>query len=254
MKNSLLNIENRRKRLLQIIKEKGTTNIHELAHEMDVSEMSIRRDCKALEQMGTVKISFGKIEYSDSNDGHDKNQQIELINSKIAKVASGYIENDQMIFINSSSTAIKLLDYLNEKRVNVLTNNLRAIEKVLSSESSLLLSGGELRNGAKILTGDIAQESFQNIRASVSAIGCGGLSINGGLTTNNIHEAQINRIIVQNCEKLIVLANYTKINKTANFTVGSLKDIDLLITDVYADQEYIKKIRHAGVEVIQAAV
>lgn len=254
MKNSLANIKDRRNQMLKIIENKNVTNVHELANELGVSEMSIRRDCRVLEEMGSIKVSFGKIEYSNALDDKNKDKQIDLINGEIAKSASGFIKDDQMIFINSSRTAIKLLDYVSDRHINVLTNNLRSIDKTLNAESSLILSGGEIRNGSKILTGDIALESFRKIRASISVIGCGGVDIENGLTTTNIHEAQINRIIINNCERLIVVANYTKINKMTNFTVGSLKDIDVLITDVYADPDYIKEIRNAGVQVIQVSL
>ncbi|WP_461243811.1 DeoR/GlpR family DNA-binding transcription regulator [Secundilactobacillus muriivasis] len=252
MKNSMENIKARREKLLKIIKRREITNVHELAEVLKVSEMSIRRDCRVLDNMGKIKVSFGKVAYLSGDT--DETTQIDAINGKIAEAAMSYIDDNQMIFINSSRTAIKSLDYLEDRRVDVLTNNLRAIDKEINNESSIILSGGELRTGSHILTGDIAQESFRSVRASISLIGCGGLDIENGLTTTNLHEAQINRIIVTNCEKLIVLANYTKINKTTNFTVGKLTDIDVLITDEYADEDYIKQIRELGVRVVQVPV
>lgn len=246
------NIKARREKLLKIVKRKETTNVHELAEVLNVSEMSIRRDCRVLDSMGKIKVSFGKVSYI--NKDTDQTTQIDVINGKIAEAAMSYIDDNQMIFINSSRTAIKSLEYLEDRRVDILTNNLRAIDKEVNNESSIILSGGELRNGSHILTGDITQESFRSVRASISLIGCGGLNIENGLTTTNLHEAEINRIIVTNCEKLIVLANYTKINKTTNFTVGKLTDIDVLITDEYADEDYVKRIRELGIRVVQVPV
>lgn len=248
------NIRKRRNDLLDIITREHTTNIHILAKQLNVSEMSIRRDCHVLQNMGKIKISFGKIEYSELNTSEQKGNKIDLINSKIAQIAIDYIHDGQTIFINSSTTAIRVLDYLGDRAVNILTNNLRGIDKKINSESNLILSGGEIRNNSNILTGDIALNSFNNVRASISLIGCGGFDIETGITTTNIHEAQINRVIINNCEKLIVLTNFKKINKTTNFTVGSIKDVDILITDVYADEKYIKQIRNAGVQVVQVQI
>lgn len=253
MRNSAKNIEIRRERLIEIIKQKQVTNVHDLARLVNVSEMSVRRDCSALQKMGKIKTTFGKIEYRD-DEGQSESDQIDAINGKIAQAAVDYISDNQIIFINSSRTAIKVLDYLGDKRINVLTNNLRSVGMKLNNESTLVLSGGEIRPGSHILTGDIALAAFQDVRASVSLVGCGGLDVKNGLTTTNIHEAQINRMIVKNCQKLVVLANYTKINKTTNFTVGSLKDIDVLVTDDYANENAVKRIRNAGVEVIQVPV
>ncbi|KRK86623.1 DeoR/GlpR family DNA-binding transcription regulator [Lentilactobacillus sunkii] len=254
MKNSIKNIEKRRMELLQIIKDQGTATVHQLAVDVGVSEMSIRRDCRVLEKMGKIKVSFGHVAYHDQNDDQADMPQISHINDKISQAAVSYVDDDQMIFINSSRTAIKVLDHIEDKRVNILTNNLLAVGKTINSQSNLVLSGGEMRSGSRILTGDIALESFRNIRASISMIGCAGLDLKHGLTTTNIHEAQINRLIIKNCQKLVVLANYTKINKVANFAIGDLDDIDVLITDIYADDNCIKRIRNQGVEVIQVPV
>lgn len=254
MKNSIKNIQKRREQLLNIIKTKQITTIHELSTEVDVSEMSVRRDCHVLQEMGKIVMSFGKISYCNTEVDNSENTQIDLINNHIAQAAVSYIDNDQMIFINSSRTAIRILDYLNNKTVNVITNNLLSVNNKLNSASSLVLSGGEIRNNSHILTGDIALENFRNIRASISLIGCAGLDVNNGLTTTNIHEAQINRVIVKNCEKLIVLANYTKINKTTNFKIGSIENIDVLITDIFADETCIDEIKNMGIKVIQVSV
>lgn len=254
MKNSIQNIEKRRADLLKIIKREASTTVHELSEAVGVSEMSIRRDCRVLQKMGKIKVSFGKIEYHDENIDQAGRVQIDQINDKIAQAAVNYIDDNQMIFINSSRTAIKILDHIKDKRINILTNNLRAVDKKINGESNLVLSGGEIRTGSRILTGDIVLESFRNVHASISFIGCAGLDIKHGLTTTNIHEAQINRLIVKNCQRLVVLANYTKINKVTNFNVGSLKDIDVLVTDIYAEDNYVKRIRNVGVEVIQVPV
>ncbi|KRL20019.1 MULTISPECIES: DeoR/GlpR family DNA-binding transcription regulator [Lentilactobacillus] len=254
MKNSIQNIEKRRVYLLKIIKYKVSTTVHELSKTIGVSEMSIRRDCRVLQKMGKIKVSFGKVEYHDKNVDQAERTQIDKINDKIAQAAANYINDNQMIFINSSRTAIKILDHIKDKRINILTNNLRAIDKKINNESNLVLSGGEIRKESRILTGDIALESFRNVHASISFIGCAGLDIKHGLTTTNIHEAQINKVIVKNCQRLIVLANYTKINKVTNFNVGNLKDIDVLVTDIYSNDNYIKRIRNMGIEVIQVPI
>lgn len=79
--------------------------------------------------MGKIKVSFGKVEYHDKNVDQAERTQIDKINDKIAQAAANYINDNQMIFINSSRTAIKILDHIKDKRINILTNNLRAIDK-----------------------------------------------------------------------------------------------------------------------------
>ena len=69
-----------------------------------------------------------------------------------------------------------------------------------------------------------------------------------------MNEARINRKIIENAGKVIVLADYTKIGKVSNFTVGSITDVDLLITDSFADPKMLEKFENHGVQVIQVPI
>jgi DeoR/GlpR family transcriptional regulator of sugar metabolism len=253
MKNSMKNIKDRQQKLIKIVQHHKETTVHDLAEELAVSEMTIRRDCETLSTMGKLKLSFGKISYIDENDSEVLQKQISLINERIAAAAADYIQDGQTIFINSSRTAIKILNYL-QKRVNVITNNLMVTQAKLDSQLFVILSGGEVKSGLHSLTGDDALEAFRKVRASISVIGCSGLDIKGGLTTTHIREGQINRTMINNCNRLVVLANYTKLNKIANFTVGSIDDIDTLVTDEFADENIVKQLRARGIEVIQVPI
>lgn len=253
MKNSMKNIKDRQNKLIELIRVAKETTVHDLAEDLSVSEMTIRRDCETLSAMGKLRLSFGKVSYIDENDSEVLQKKISLINERIATAAADYIHDGQTIFINSSRTAIKILNHLH-KRVNVITNNLMVTQFKFDSKLFVILSGGEVMSGLHSLTGDDALAAFKKIRASVSIIGCSGLDIDQGLTTTHIREGQINRTIIENCCKLIVLANYTKLNKVANFTVGNIDDIDVLITDEFADENIIRQLRSREIEVIQVPI
>ena len=79
------------------------------------------------------------------------------------------------------------------------------------------------------------------MRSNVTLVGCNGLNDQTGISTSQINEARINRKIIQNSGQVIVLADYTKLGKSSNFTVGSIDDVDILITDSFADPKLIAK-------------
>lgn len=60
MKNSMKNIKERQQKLIKIVQQKKDTTVHDLAEELSVSEMTIRRDCETLSTMGKLKLSFRK--------------------------------------------------------------------------------------------------------------------------------------------------------------------------------------------------
>ena len=76
MKNSMKNIKDRHKKLIEIIQEMQETTVHDLAEKLTVSEMTIRRDCETLSNMGKLRLSFGKVSYINENDTEVLQKQI----------------------------------------------------------------------------------------------------------------------------------------------------------------------------------
>lgn len=254
MKSSNQIIKQRRDELTTYLKKSQVATIKELSDYLGVSEMTIRRDCEILAKMGILERSFGKISYLKQADEQSKTDPLNKIKGKIAKEASNYIDNGQVIFINSSNTAAKTLEYLTEKSITVVTNNLQALKYQKNARSNVLLTGGEVNYQKEVLIGDIAFNSFNSMRSNVTLIGCNGLDVQTGISTSQLNEARINRKIIENAGKVIVLADYTKIGKVSNFTVGSIADVDLLITDSFADPKMLEKFENHGVQVIQVPI
>lgn len=252
MKRSNSEIQLRREKIVKRMKELEISDIKTLSTEFKVSEMTIRRDCNVLSEMGQLKQSFGKIEIQDTeiNTSHHPDSLLPIKN-QLAEKAAQYIENGDTIFINTSSTAILTLTYVKDKVINCLTNNTKVITMEHNPKSTIILSGGEVRYPKEALSGDIALESFSNARSDVTIIGCSGLDLTTGISTSVVHEARINTKMIENSGKLIVVADYRKIGKSSNFTIGQVSDISLLITDSYSDQNVLDKIEQLGVQVIQ---
>lgn len=252
MKRSYEEVQARRNQLINRIRELKIADVKTLSQEFSVSEMTIRRDCAILNEMGQIKQTFGKIEIQNTDINNAKaSDSITHIKDCLAKEAGRFVSERDTVFINTSSTAIQALIYLTDKAINVLTNNTKVIHMNHHPKSTIVLSGGELRYPKEALSGDIAMESFSNARSDVTIIGCSGINVEMGLSTSVIHEARINTKMIENSGKVVVVADYRKIGKYSNFTIGQLSVIDVLITDTYADQNVLDEIENHGVQIIQ---
>lgn len=142
MKSSNQAIKKRRTALTDYLKGKQTATISELSQQFNVSEMTIRRDCEILAKMGLLERSFGKVVYVEQAvDKIGSEDPLDKLKDKLAKEASNLISDGQIIFINSSNTAVKVLEYLADKNITVLTNNLHALGYKKNSKTSIFLSG-----------------------------------------------------------------------------------------------------------------
>lgn len=258
LKNSYTNINARREGIIQLLdhSENNTLDVNSIASKMNVSSMTIRRDLVTLEEMGKIIRSHGSASINNNQtiEGNTNNSSLEKIKSLIAKQAAKYIENNQTIFINSSSTALETINYLNDKTLTVVTNNLRINKDKVNPSTNILLPGGEIRYPKEALVGDLCVSNLSNINADITVIGCSGISARMGLSTNNIHESRVNNVMINNSKKLVIVtADYRKIGNDSSFIVSDLNNIDILITDIYADPEAIREIEDSGVTVIQIA-
>ena len=252
MKRSNEAVQTRRNHLISLMKELRVSDVKQLSEKLQVSEMTVRRDCTILNEMGQIRVSFGKIELPETEiSNFDATDTLENIKYLLAQKAAQYISSRETIFINTSSTALKTLAFLKDIPINVMTNNTKIINMEHHPQSTIILTGGEIRYPKGTLSGDIAIESFSHARSDVTIIGCSGIDIETGISTSLIHEARINRKMIENSGKLIVVADYRKIGNSSNFTIGEISDIDILITDSYADEKVLDEIEKQGVQVVQ---
>lgn len=252
MKNSYKTIQERRNTIIDLLQTEKQLFVKEISVLLAVSEVTIRRDLIALEKMGLVQRTHGKVEIVKKIGTEDYNEEIERLKYAIAARAAAFVKDGDTLFVNSSSTALAALETLEDQRVTIVTNNVKVASLDHNPKSTVILSGGEIRFPKEVLVGDIAIESFSKMSSDISILGCSGLSLENGITTPVLHEAKINSLIIERTNGLVVVAaDYRKIGHSSNFTSGTIKDINYLITDTFAPVEVIKKIEEQGVQVIQ---
>lgn len=259
MRSTTQEIKERREQILLLLSKSfnHSLSVDELATHFDVSNMTIRRDLSDLEDLQLLNRFHGGATLNNATEieEHPTNLYAEKIKEAVAKEAANLITNNATVFINSSTTALNALDYLKDHQLNIISNNLNIIQKEVNAQSNVILPGGEIRSPRKILTGDLTIEALNNTRANFSIMGCSGLDIENGISTNNFHEARINEYMINNTTGTnILVADSRKIGKITNFFVVDLDKIDVLITDTFADTQKVQQIEDMGIRVIQASL
>ena len=242
-------VTQRREELYQILMENTDVKLEELMQRFQVSEITIRRDFVYLEKKSLIQRHYGGYRVLKNQQG---SELIEHCKDRIARYAASLVENNDILFINTSSTAIKMLSYIHKKNVIVITNNANAINTEFSSGLNVYLTGGELRYPKAALVGDFAMHNIQSMRASKCFIGCSGISCETGMTTKNANEVNINRIMLENTVGArYVLADHTKMGVDSNFVSGTIDQISEIITDELTPKKFIDSFGACGIIVHQ---
>ena len=258
MKNSKSVVFKRQQAILKALKEQGTIEVDALSHELGVSATTIRRDLQMFEKQHLVVRFHGGAQLRGTA-LKDEDPALEpptpgSLSQKhaIARYAASLIENGDTIFMNSSSTALLILDYLQDKRVVVVTNNGNAIGHPKDAHVELIATGGEVYNRKQSMVGEFALHTLSKITADKAFIGVGGISVQGGLTTSVLQETAVNEMMIKRCQgPCYVVAATEKIGREHNFLSGSIDKIDTIITGNGADHTALNDLRQHGVKIVE---
>lgn len=248
MKKSRQVVERRRDKVLGMVQKTGDIKVEEMAEYLHVSKMTIRRDLQYLEDEKMLERYYGGARSGGVEE--DCKDEKEMARKQIAKYAAGLVEDGDTIFINTSKTALGILPYITAKHVTVITNNGNAIGMKHSSDITVALTGGELRYIKGSMVGDIAVNSLTRVTANKSFIGCSGLSIESGMTTEYLNEVQINEMMFSRVtERAFILADSSKLSIKSSFVSRDVNNITDIITDENAPEEIVAAFREKGVTV-----
>jgi len=256
MRTSKASIEKRREHILKLLEYRENVSVEELAEQLKTSTITIRRDLDFFEEKKLIDRHRGGASLNKTNfTTNIFSSSLALNKNAIAKAAARFVEDGDTIFINTSSTALLMLEYITAKQVTVVTNNARAIFCESKENLYVVLTGGELRMPKESLVGDFAMNNINRVKAAKSFLGCSGISAKGGFTTAVLQEVAINEMMLRNTIGMkFVLADTNKVGRTHSFLSGSIQDLDYLITDDVASETEVKSLRAVGLKVLQVPV
>lgn len=248
-------VSNRREQILQYLKENKTIKTEELAELLHTSPLTIRRDLQALEEEGLVRRHYGGAILIEDLDSINNNSETSPVNytkqkSAIAKYASNLIEDGDTIFINTSSTALLILEYLGDKRVVVVTNNGKALQSTIGPNVELVLTGGQVYGRKQSMVGDFATHILSKITASKCFLGVSGIEAHSGISTSVLQETLVNKEMINRCNgPVYILTDSSKVGRHHNFSSGDIDKVSHIITDSDISTEDIETFQQVGIEV-----
>lgn len=253
---SLLAAE-RRLELIALAKEVGKVDALIAAERFGVAVETIRRDLDLLQRQGIMRrvhgggILIDRIQSELSVEvRRSQNYQIK---KRIAEVASNYIPKSGTIIVDAGTTTELLAPYLrNNSNLTVVTNSLNLSLAIGETNTNVVLLGGRIRPVTLSAVGAHALNMVTSLHASVCFIGTNGIDSQIGFTTPDIDEAEVKRIMIQNSQESIVMADHTKFSQIYTSSFASNVEVDRIITDVGAPLDQIEILRGAEMEVVLA--
>ena len=230
----------RRYAILRALNAGGAVRVADLAADLDVSEMTVRRDLDALDAQNLLrKVHGGAV--TRHNRGEEPGSSVKAGQQRaekeaIAAVAAQTVEDGMTIAISAGTTTTEFARRLRQRSsITVVTNSLSVFEVLTDPDADadapqVYLSGG-VRTPSDALVGPIAEATIGSFRVDGTYIGVHGFDPEAGLTTPNIAEAQTNRTLIGIGAQLTVLADHTKYREVGTNVFARMRRVDNLIVD-----------------------
>jgi len=249
----------RRDKMLELLKEDGSAKVVDLARIFKVTEVTIRQDLEKLEREGLIVKEHGGAYIKNVEDqvrnfllAHQENLEKKAI---IATKCLEYIESGDTIILDSGSTTTEIAKKLKGlKNLTVITNALN-IALMLGAEPGIevFVTGGEFKPPTLSLTRQKAADFFDGLNVQKLFLATAGISLRSGLTYPSLSDLVVKKAMIAAADITYLVADSTKIGKSALASLGALSLIDFIITDPEIKEKHKAVFREHEIELIIAS-
>jgi DeoR family transcriptional regulator, aga operon transcriptional repressor len=240
--------------ILERLADNGSVTVATLAGELGVSEATVRRDLRALDEQRLLERSHGgavshgtvyelPVRYRG---GHARAEK-----QRIAREAAGRVKDGEAVALTGGTTTTEVARRLAPRSgLTVVTNALNiAAELAVRPGLKLVVTGGVARSASYELVGPLADATLRTLNVDTAFVGVDGIDVTTGLSTRNETEAATNLALIERSRRVVVVADATKLARVAFATICPLGAVDELITDDGADPAELDRLRAAGLHV-----
>lgn len=249
----------RQQMILDILKREGAVRSAELRELLNVSLVTIRNDLRELENAGECEIIWGgAISPRPAIDSEakleERNQLHQAEKRRIGMKAASFVEEGQTIIVDAGSTTVELIHHLSRELdyLRVVTPALNvAVATSQFPNIELVMPGGVLRNLTRSLVGPQTLRSLEMFNADWTFLASGGFNTDRGVTTGNIMEVEVKRVMVAQASRVALLVDSSKYGRVQSLAVAPLSQIDVIVTDNKLADHHTADIESHHVEVVR---
>ena len=242
-------------RIMEILTTYKTVTNDQLCKSLFCSISSLRRDLIKLEKDGCIKRTRGgaTLLLSTGSDFSSHVRENTMVAEKeyIASIAKDFLASGMSLFLDASSTTMRLCPILNKlHNITVVTNGIATATQLNNCDQiNTYITGGHLRKGNASLLGETASEYIGGFKADIAFLSCRGVCADGTFEAD-IEHCLIKQHMIRNANKTILLADSSKFGQSFFHRLCNFKNLEAIITDRAPASEIEQAITESGSEII----
>ena len=229
----------REKIILETLLKQKKVSVKELSEILYISEPSERRDLADLERQNLIKRIHGGAVIEETALSKNKipffirEYEQSSAKSVIAQKAIELVKDNDVIFLDASTSAFRLIPFLASKRnITVVTNGVKALSKLAEYDINTVSTGGRLISSCLALVGEYAYQTIESINANICFFSCRGVSDDGYLTDISPEENFIRQKMIEHSDRSYLLCAQDKIGKKYFHRLCHKDSLDGVITEI----------------------
>lgn len=244
----------------KFICEQNVVTISELLDRFQISTSTLRRDLDELERHGKIKKIYGGAKQAESTEKppvglmtYDEraitNQQAK---SLIARRAAEMISENDTIFIDTGSSTVPLLQYLQHfKHLTIVTNSILVLSSTLNMPQFTVIGlPGVVKNKTASLIGEQCVHMLERYRFHKAFMACSSFSLSDGASNSSVEEHDIKRKVMTRSLQKYLLVDASKFGRSSLLSFASPRDFNCIITDKEPDPDYVQYFREYNIQLI----
>lgn len=241
-------IVERHERVLEILRQRKTALLEDLARELSVSASTIRRDLEQLESRGLVERTHGGAIYRGDAAAVPGSLAPDALTSRmnenaagkmaIGQYAASLVQPHMTILLDGGSTVIYAARQITARPIQIVTNSLPIANLFAEDDQvELLVIGGSLYPRSGVLVGPIATGCLADLHADLLLFSLAGLY--GDEVYNiNLAMSQVEQVMMQQAARSVLLMDSGKFGRKSLVRVCSVGEIEQIVTDGGVEASY----------------
>ncbi|MGR9201217.1 DeoR family transcriptional regulator [Rhizobium leguminosarum bv. trifolii] len=253
----------RHARILETLARKGAVSVSDVASQLAVSEMTVRRDLIELEKDGRLvrthggAVRSGKAFEPIANEAVDREEptfESRLTRNAaskrtIAMAAAGVAAGARTLALDVGTTTYLLSGLLlNQPHTKIFTNSVRNAMQLGAGSGEVYLPGGRMRGEEMAISSQSAVLQFEELWFDIAFVGVSGITAQG-IYDYSFEDTDMKRVYLRRATQKVVLCDSSKFKRMSLVHIAPLQQFDMLITDAMPPSDLADALATAGVEV-----
>lgn len=242
----------RRAKIVELVREQGSVQVEELAQELHVSAMTIRRDLVKLQEEDRIQRCHGGAVIKEEATYADKQTSNIDAKKELAKKAASFVKPGDTIFLDAGTTTYEIAKLIKEmEEIMVVTNDLEIARLLNTSAATVMICGGMIQKSTGSMFDRYATQMLSDFQFDIGFFGAASINDAFEVTTPTIEKMWLKREVPKRCTKSYLVVDESKFHRQARTRINRLNDFSGVITNAGFEKNDRETLRKSGCQIIE---